>query len=176
MRYVYRNYNRAVNKGKIARKDVTRNHSYSAVASRIAVVLQNFKSHTSRKHRVLKPADLFLNIYPLYFPEKENHDDLEQLDHEFSKESIKSIAVYGAGEGAKLVFWWITQFNTIENIVFLDRNKQTSTFLNRNVFFYQEFDFSSVDLVIIGTIPEFVPEILENLKKVSSVPIYLFGP
>lgn len=85
------------------------------------------------------------------------------------------IFIYGTGEGAKLAYKWVSQFKHIQHIVFIDRKTAKTRFMNRKIEHYTALKHLPVDLVLIGVSPVFVPEILENLKPQTLVPIYEFG-
>jgi hypothetical protein len=148
-------------------------HSFEAVARQVKAAMEKLGTSSSQKTRELKPPDIFLNMYPLYFPGQPG--DPDQRDREFAKKPVTRIAVYGTGQGARLAHRWLKRFKHIEKIVFLDRKKEVGRFLRRRVLQYESVNFTEFDLILIGTMPAWVPPILENLKKVSTIPIYFFG-
>jgi len=174
MSYVFHHFEEAQKKGPAARETVISNHSYRTIAAQTLKALEQLTPPQSRPRRTLMPRDIFVNMHPLYFPGAA--EALERLDQEFSAKRITGIAVYGTGAGSKSAYRWLTRFKHIKKIIFLDRNRDVKRCSNRKVYHYDDFEPQSVDLILIGTAPVFVPGILENLKKVSTVPIYMFGP
>ena len=174
MKYVPENSEENLRKGKRAKKEILTNHTYGAVAGQVINALRKLKPTATSSQRRLKPRDVFINMYPLYFPGKST-EEVKNLDIEFSKRPVKKIAIYGTGEGAKLAYQWLTRFDQIEKIVFIDRNKEKTRFMKRSVIHYEELKTNDADLILIGAAAVFISPILENLKKTTQVPVYFFG-
>jgi hypothetical protein len=83
MRYVFAHYSDAQKKGKSARQEILNHHSFAAVARQVKEALEKLQPSPTRYNRLLKPHDLFLNMYPLYFPGKPGNP--EQWDKEFAQ-------------------------------------------------------------------------------------------
>jgi glycosyltransferase involved in cell wall biosynthesis len=171
MRRVYDRPGDAGEKVLLARQEVETHHSYAAVAEQTCRALARLKPSGAR--RSLLPQDIYLNMYPLFFPGA--NGDLKDLDREFSKKPLKAIAIYGTGAGGRLAYQWVSRFEEIETIVFLDREIKSDTYLDCPVLDFKCFDLTSVDVILVATATFFVTPILANLEKVSPVPVYFFG-
>ncbi len=170
MRFVFQNPGAAAAKGRIAEKDIRNHHSYTAVAKEVEHAFQKLSKNPAPH----QPLDIFESMYPLFFPGSKQVNLIDQ-DRLFSKQTMRRIAIYGTGEGGKNAHRWVKRFKHIEEIVFLDRDLKKGTYLDCQVSRFEQFQYGTVDLILVATAPFFVPQILENLKKYTTIPIYFFG-
>ncbi len=174
MRFIYKNQDLARAKGAAARKEILKNHSYDAVVQQVEEAFSLVKKNPAPP----QPLDIFESMYPLYFPGVT--EDIAEADNRFTQKmapgKVRKVAIYGTGEGGQLAYQWLKRFKEIQEVVFLDRQEEKRTFLGHDVVFYKEFDSKKFDLILVATATFFVPQILENLKKHTAIPIYFFGP
>lgn len=167
LKYVYNNYNEAKVIGERGRKFLLKYHSFEAVSNYFKKVIKNFKP-IKEKYKLNE----FFKLYPIYFPKGETK--FNTLEKKIRKETLRSVCIYGTGNGAKNAFNWFSKFNNITNITFCDKYKDVNFFQGKEVIFYKDLSKFEFDIIVIASLQEYIKPIFERIKPFVKVPVYYY--